>query len=89
MAIKALNSVGAEGKYAVLELDESQQFSTEQWKGALMNYTGKTSVPQVWIAGKHIGSGSETVEHARSGKLEILLKKCGVLEPEKGSSESF
>ena len=35
---------------------------------------GRTSVPQIFIAGQHIGGCNELLDLERSGQLDILLK---------------
>jgi glutaredoxin 3 len=41
--------------------------------------TGATSVPRVFISGKFLGGGDDTVAAAQSGKLAQLCKAAGVL----------
>ena len=37
---------------------------------------GQRSVPQVFIAGKHLGGGDDTVAAAKNGQLEKMLLNC-------------
>jgi|OM-RGC.v1.028186998 glutaredoxin 3 len=80
-AKQALDEVGAAGKYTVQELDQltPDQGSAAEWKEAMRALIGKSSVPQVFIAGEHIGGGDETAAAKRSGQLEAKLKAAGVI----------
>ena len=42
--------------------------------------TGRRTVPNVFVGGKSIGGGDETVALYRDGKLGELLRKAGAIE---------
>lgn len=46
---------------------------------ALGDLTGARSVPRVFIGGKFIGGGDDTVRKADSGELKQLLTAAGVV----------
>ena len=68
MAKNALNSIGA--KYEVIELNQRQDGS--QIQNYLFRLTGQRTVPNVFIAEKSIGGGTETEQLQRSGQLKSL-----------------
>ena len=80
-AKSALDQAGASGKYTVQELDQlsGDQGSAGDWKMAMRDLVGKTSVPQVWVGGNHVGGGDETSAALRSGQLQVMLKEAGVI----------
>jgi hypothetical protein len=46
---------------------------------ALLEITGGRSVPRVFIGGKFLGGGDDTVAAAANGKLKSLLEEVGAL----------
>jgi len=70
-AKKALNDAGA--TYEVMELDKRDDGDSIQ--DILQSMTGGRSVPRVFIDGKFIGGGDDTVRLQREGKLAEM---CGV-----------
>ncbi|XP_010484020.1 PREDICTED: glutaredoxin-C1-like isoform X2 [Camelina sativa] len=69
-----LTQLGA--SFKVLELDEISDGSEIQ--SALLEWTGQSTVPSVFIKAKHIG-GSDMMETYKQGKLVPLLTKAGAL----------
>jgi len=73
-ATKALlNEKGA--KYELVELDQTSDGSALQQ--ALGEITGQTTVPNVFISGKHIGGNSDL--RAKKSQLEGLLREAGAV----------
>ncbi|KAK6218616.1 Glutaredoxin [Colletotrichum higginsianum IMI 349063] len=64
--------------YTVLELDQIDDGSAIQ--DALQEITGQRSVPNSFIAQKHIGGNSDLQNLLKGGKLENLLKEAGALK---------
>lgn len=64
-------------KYTLIELDTMD--NGNDIKGALASLTGRRTVPNVFIGGKTIGGGDDTVALAQSGELNGLLKAAGAL----------
>jgi len=61
----------------IIELDERNDGDAIQ--DALQQITGGRSVPRVFIGGKFIGGGDDTVRLAQSGELEKLLREASAL----------
>jgi len=40
--------------------------------------TGQSTVPSVWIGGKHVGGCDDTQAAAKSGKLKAMLDEANV-----------
>ena len=64
-------------KYTLVELDTMD--NGNDIKGALASLTGRRTVPNVFIGGKTIGGGDDTVALAQSGELKGLLQSAGAL----------
>jgi len=60
-------------KYAVVELNKHPQMNNVQ--DALNDMTGARTVPRVFIDGKCIGGGSDTVNLFKTGRLETMLSQ--------------
>ena len=43
-------------------------------RAEMMQKSGRRTVPQIWIGGRHIGGCDELYELERAGKLDPLLK---------------
>ena len=43
-------------------------------QAALLELTGQTTVPNVFIKGRHLGGNDKTQEAAKSGKLQEMLQ---------------
>merc|ERR1712002_255557 len=70
-AKNAFDEIGAE--YTVLELDNRSDMNEIQ--DFLLGMTGVRTVPRVFIDGKCIGGGDETVALKEKGELQNLLMK--------------
>jgi len=64
-------------KFTLIELDEVD--NGNDIKGALASLTGRRTVPNVFIGGKSIGGGDDTVALAQSGELKGMLESAGAL----------
>ena len=62
---------------AILEIENDS--SCEEIQKYMQVLTGGRSVPRVFIGGKCIGGGDETMALHNKGKLEPLLKSVGAL----------
>ena len=60
-----------------MQLDERQDGDAIQ--DYLNQLTGGRSVPRVFIAGKFIGGGDDTVAKQQSGELKKILQQAGAL----------
>ncbi|KAD2806043.1 hypothetical protein R6Q59_028974 [Mikania micrantha] len=63
--------------YKVVELDEESDGAEIQ--SALKEWTGQSTVPNVFIGGKHIGGSDAVTEKHRAGKLVPLLTEAGAI----------
>ena len=57
--------------YTAIELDQRED--GEQLQVALLDMTQQRTVPNVFVAGQHLGGNDDTQQAARSGKLAALL----------------
>ena len=62
---------------AILEIESD--FSCEEIQKYMQVLTGGRSVPRVFIGGKCIGGGDETMDLHNNGQLASLLKNVGAL----------
>jgi len=65
-------------KYTVIELNKHPQGTAVQ--DVLKDMTGARTVPRVFVGGKCIGGGSDTVSMYNSGTLEKMLCNGGKSE---------
>ncbi|XP_028783977.1 glutaredoxin [Neltuma alba] len=70
-----LNQLGA--AYKVIELDEESDGGDIQ--AALAEWTGQRTVPNVFIAGKHIGGCDSVMAKYQGGQLTPLLTGAGAI----------
>ncbi|GJU17266.1 glutaredoxin [Tanacetum coccineum] len=63
--------------YKLLELDEES--NGDEIQSALKEWTGQSTVPNVFIAGKHIGGCDAVMEKHRAGKLVPMLTEAGAI----------
>jgi cysteine synthase A len=49
-----------------------------QIRAVLKTRTGSPTIPQIWVAGTHVGGATDLFEALRSGRLERLLVDAGV-----------
>ncbi|KAM3484087.1 hypothetical protein MY8738_002526 [Beauveria namnaoensis] len=71
-----LSSLDANPK--IVELDEEDDGSALQ--DALEKISGQRTVPNVYIAKKHIGGNSDIQSLSSSGKLKALLAEAGAIK---------
>ncbi|VDN83926.1 unnamed protein product [Brugia pahangi] len=75
-AKRALSTFRMRGDlYKIIELDERED--CDKIQDILLQLTGARSVPRVFIGGKCIGGGDDTVAAQKDGRLEKLLKEAG------------
>ncbi|CAF1716598.1 glutaredoxin-C1 isoform X2 [Brassica napus] len=72
---RLLTQLGAD--FEVLELDEMRDGGEIQ--SALSKWTGQSTVPSVFIKGKHMGGCDSVMESNRKGKLVPLLIEADAL----------
>ncbi|KAK3035345.1 hypothetical protein RJ639_034053 [Escallonia herrerae] len=63
--------------YKVIELNEEGDGSEMQ--AALAQWTGQSTVPNVFIGGKHVGGSDAVLEKHREGKLVPMLIDAGAI----------
>lgn len=73
----ALFGIISEKDVLIIELDQREDGNAIQ--DALLEVTGRRSVPQVFIGGKFFGGGDETAEAAGNGSLSKALTSEGLL----------
>ncbi|CAG9529567.1 unnamed protein product [Cercopithifilaria johnstoni] len=61
--------------YKIIELDKRDD--CDKIQDILLQITGARSVPRVFIGGKCIGGGDDTVAAQKNGRLEKMLKDAG------------
>jgi cysteine synthase A len=79
--------------YRSVELD-SVEYQKDGWGGEIRKVlharTGARTIPQIYVAGEHIGGCTETFDAYREGRLQALLERGGVrLEGETVDPYSF
>jgi len=66
--------------YLIIELDKEKD---EKAMGEIQDYlqkkTGARSVPRVFVNGKFIGGGDDTVKLEKTGELKQVLEGAGAL----------
>ncbi|KAL0535394.1 hypothetical protein IC582_029723 [Cucumis melo] len=72
---KLLTQLGA--RYKVIELN--QESNGDKIQSALAEWTGQTTVPNVFIGGKHIGGCDAVTEKHHRGQLVPLLTEAGAI----------
>jgi len=67
--------------YLVIELDKeaSKEATMDEIQDYLQKKTGARSVPRVFVEGKFIGGGDDTVRMEKSGELKTILEGAGVV----------
>jgi len=66
-------------KYVVIELDLEKADEMDAIQDYLQKKTGARSVPRVFVDGKFIGGGDDTVRLEKNGELKKLLEKAGAI----------
>ncbi|KAG8384846.1 hypothetical protein BUALT_Bualt04G0160800 [Buddleja alternifolia] len=79
---KLLTDLGA--SFKAIELDAESDGSEIQ--SALAQWTGQRTVPNVFIAGKHIGGCDDTTALHNNGKLVPLLTEAGAVTKSSSSA---
>ncbi|MBV4460803.1 glutaredoxin 3 [Pseudomonas sp. COR58] len=54
--------------------DEIKVDGKPQVRAEMAQKAGRTSVPQIWIGGRHVGGCDDLYALERAGKLDALLK---------------
>ena len=75
-AIEALALAGVDNPHII---DLSQLGGAQGIQSTLQQMTGRRTVPNVFIGGKSIGGGDETVAFEQSGKLTEMLRSAGAI----------
>ena len=75
-AKRSFSAIGV--KPHVVELDSFDGGKMGAWQDALKGLTGARSVPRVFVGGKFIGGGDDTVALQQSGQLAALCKEAGL-----------
>ena len=75
-----------------IDLD-SVEYQQDDWGGqiraVLRARLGSTTIPQIFVAGEHIGGATDTFEAYRSGELQRLLDQAGVAHGDLGDKNPF
>ena len=78
--------------YRAIDLD-SVEYQADDWgsqiRAALNAQLCSNTIPQVFIAGKHIGGATDTFEAVKSGELQSLLEKSGIEAGELGDMDPY
>lgn len=74
-AIEALALAGVENPN-IIDLSQMDALGIQS---TLQQMTGRRTVPNVFIGGKSIGGGDETVAYERNGKLKEMLRAAGAI----------
>ena len=74
---RALEALGIAGVVDPYVIDLSKYSNTQDIQSTLKEMTGRRTVPNVFVGGKSIGGGNETVKLQREGKLLKLLQQAG------------
>ncbi|KAM0739574.1 hypothetical protein ACQRIT_004758 [Beauveria bassiana] len=75
---KSTKSLLSSANPKIVELDEEDDGSALQ--DALEKISGQRTVPNVYIAKKHIGGNSDIQSLSSSGKLKALLAEAGAIK---------
>ena len=75
---RAMESLALDGVDDPYVIDLSQM-DAQQIQSTLQQMTGRRTVPNVFIGGKTIGGGDETVALEQSGKLRAMLQSAGAV----------
>jgi len=78
--------------YRAIDLD-SVEYQADAWgsqiRAVLNAQLCSNTIPQVFIAGKHIGGATDTFEAVKSGELQSLLKKSGIEAGDLGEMDPY
>jgi thioredoxin reductase (NADPH) len=84
---KALEALALAGVTEPYVIDLSKYPNTQDIQSSLKQLTGRRTVPNVFVGGKSIGGGDETVFLHRSGKLVTILQNGGAFTSEKSQEQ--
>ena len=59
----------------VLEIEEVRVDTQPELRVAMMEKTGRRTVPQIFINGEHVGGYDDLASLNHAGKLDLLLSK--------------
>ena len=65
----------------VTEIEKIRVDLQPELRVAMMEKTGRRTVPQIYINGEHIGGYDDLAALNHAGKLDGLLEKAGVRQP--------
>ena len=60
-----------------------------QVRAVLSDRLGVSTIPQIFIGGKHVGGATDTFEAYKSGELEKLLADCGIPIGDLGGKDPY
>ncbi len=58
-------------------------------RAALLQRTGSPTIPQVFVAGEHIGGATETFDEFNAGELQARLRKAGIAFDERQDFDAY
>jgi cysteine synthase A len=78
--------------YRSVDLD-SADYQKGDWGGqirkVLRHRTGSPTIPQIFVGNRHIGGCTETFDAFNDGRLQQLLRECGVDFQEAGEANAY
>ena len=78
--------------YRAIDLDSVEYQANDrgsQIRAALNAQLGSNTIPQIFIAGEHIGGATDNFEAVKSGELQTLLKKSGIEAGDLGNMDPY
>jgi glutaredoxin 3 len=78
-ALEALTAEGVRSSDKIHVVDLTRYETSRNIQDTLKSFTGRHSVPNVFVGGKSIGGGDETVTLHQQGKLKEILLKAGAV----------
>ena len=78
--------------YVAIDLDSVQYQEDDRGgkiRAVLNELVGSNTIPQIFIAGEHIGGATDTFDAFNSGKLGKLLEKSGVKVGDPGDMDPY
>ena len=78
--------------YRSIALD-SVEYQQDDWGGqiraALLGRLGTGTIPQIFVAGEHIGGATDTFEACKTGALQTRLDQAGIAHRDLGGRNPF
>ena len=78
--------------YRSIALD-SVEYQQDDWGGqiraALQARLGSSTIPQIFVAGEHIGGATDTFEACKTGALQARLDEAGITHRDLGGKNPF